>query len=95
MIVFIGGTDYVPFNEVIDLQAGTTGFTYNVTIRSNPVTEPTETFNVIMFFVSGNILKVTQNTATIQIFDDDSKRFFNCLNIIYVKIMQQYIIDVL
>ena len=69
MIVFIGGVDYVAFDEVIDLQAGTTGFTYNVTIRSNPAVEPTETFNAIISFVSEAALLVTQNTATVQIAD--------------------------
>ena len=75
MIVFIGGADYEAFDEVIDLQPGTTGFTYNVTIRSNPAAEPTETFNVIISFVSGGTLIVTQNTATVYILDNDGKRF--------------------
>ena len=75
MIVFIGGVDYVAFDEVIDLQVGATGFTYNVIIRSNPAAEPTETFNAIISFVSGGILTVTQGTATIQILDNDGKRF--------------------
>ena len=66
-LFFVGGVDYVPFDEVIDLQAGSTGFTYNVTIISNPITEPTETFNILMSFVSGETLTVTQDTATIQI----------------------------
>ena len=74
MIIFIGGIDYLAFDEVIDLQAGSTGFTYNVTIISNPVTEPTETFNATMSFVSGETLTVTHNTAKIQIIDNDGKR---------------------
>ena len=69
----VGNVDYVAFDEVIDLQAGTTGFTYNVTIRSNPGAEPTEIFNIIMSFVSGGILRVTQDMATIQILDSDGK----------------------
>ena len=77
MIVFIGGVDYVAFDEVIDLQAGTTGFTYNVTIRSNPAPEPTETFNAIISFVSGKILTVIQDTATVQISDVDGKLSHN------------------
>ena len=75
MIVFIGGADYEAFDEVIDLQAETTGFTYNVTIRSNPAAEPAKTFNVIIYFVSGGTLIVTQNTATVYILDNDGKRF--------------------
>ena len=85
MIVFIGGIDYVAFDEVIDLQAGATGFTYNVTIRSNPASESTETFNVIISFVSGGTLIVTHNTATIQILDDDGKRLFIVLTIFIFK----------
>ena len=73
MIVFIGGVDYVAFDEVIDLQVGATGFIYNVTIRSNPAAEPTETFNVIISFVSGGTLIVTHNTATFHILDVDGK----------------------
>ena len=76
MIVLIGGIDYVAFDEVIDLEAGTTGFTYNVTIKSNLEAEPIETFNAIMSFVSGGTLIVTHNTATIQILDDNGKRLF-------------------
>ena len=76
MVVFIGGVDYVAFDEVIDLQAGTTGFTYNVTIISNSITEPTETFNATMSFVSGGNLTVTHNTAKIQIFDDGKRLLF-------------------
>ena len=75
MIVFIGDVDYVAFDEVIDLQAGATGFTYNVTIRSNPGNEPTETFNAVMSFILGGTLIVTHNTATIQILGDDSKTY--------------------
>ena len=75
MIVFIGGVDYVAFDEIIDLQAGATGFTYNVTIISNPGNEPTKTFNAIMSFVLGGTLIVTHNTATIQILGDDGKTF--------------------
>ena len=74
MIVFIGGVDYVAFDEVINLQAGSTGFTYNVTIISKPGTESTETFNATMSFVSGGNLTITHNTATIQIIDN-GKRF--------------------
>ena len=76
MIVFIGDVDYVAFDEVINLQAGSTGFTYNVTIRSNPVTEPTETFNVTMSFVSGGNLTITHNTAKIQIIDNGKRLLF-------------------
>ena len=71
MMFSIGGTDYASFNEVINIQAGDTGFTYNVTIRSNPEAEPTETFNAVMSFVSGGALTVTQNTATVRITDID------------------------
>ena len=85
MIVFIGGVDYVAFDEVIDLQAGTTGFTYIVTIGTNPASESTETFNAIMSFVSGWTLIVTHNTATIQILDDDGKRLFIVLTIFIFK----------
>ena len=74
MIVFIGGVDYIAFDEVINLQAGSTGFTYNVTIISNPIIEPTETFNATVSFVSGGNLTITHNTAKIQIIDN-GKRF--------------------
>ena len=78
MIVFIGGVDYVAFDEVIDLQAGTTGFTYNVTIISNSAAEPTETFNAIISFVSEAALLVTQNTATVQIADVNGLSYNSC-----------------
>ena len=80
MIIFIGDVDYVAFDKLIDIQTGSTGFTYNVTIRSNPSTEPTETFNVIISYASGGTLIVTQDTATIQILDNESKRLLNYLN---------------
>ena len=82
MIVFIGGVDYVAFDEIIDLQAGTTGFTYNVTIRYNPGSEPIETFNVIMSFMFGGTLIVTHNTAIIQILNNHGKRFLIVLTIL-------------
>ena len=83
MIVFIGGVDYVAFDEVIDLQAGATGFTYNVTIRSNPGFEPIETFNVIMSFMfGGTLIVVTHNTAIIQILNNHGKRFLIVLTIL-------------
>ena len=85
MIVIIGGVDYVAFDEVINLQAGSTGFTYNVTIRSNSGNESTEIFNIIMSFVSGDTLRVTHNTATIQILDDDGKRFLIILTLFMLK----------
>ena len=75
MVVFIGNVDYAAFDELIDLQAGATGFTYNVTIISNPGAESTEIFNIIMSFISGGTLRVTQDMATIQILDDDGKKF--------------------
>ena len=59
------------FDSFVDLQVGATGFMYNVTIRSNPEPEPTETFNAIMSFVSGGALTVTQNAATVRITDID------------------------
>ena len=64
------------FNNVIDLQAGATGFTYNVTIKSNSKAEPIETFNAIMSYVSGGFLTITQDMATIQILDVDGKCYF-------------------
>ena len=67
----IGGTDYASFNEIIVLQAGATGFTYNVTIKSNPEPEPTETFNAILSYEAGGALTVTQNTARVRIADID------------------------
>ena len=73
MMFSIDGTDYASFNEVINLQAGATGFTYDVTIRSNPEAEQIETFRAIMSFVSGGALTITQNTATVQISDVDGK----------------------
>ena len=82
MIVFIGGVDYVAFDEVIDLQVGATGFIYNVTIRHNPAAEPIETFNVIMSFMLGGTLIVTHNTAIIQILNNHGKRFLIVLTIL-------------
>ena len=78
MIVFIGGVDYVAFDEVIDLQTGTTEFTYNVTIRSNSAAEQTETFNAIMSFVSGTALLITHNIATVQIADVNGLSYNSC-----------------
>ena len=71
MMFSIDGTDYTSFNEVIVLQAGSTGFTYDVTIKSNPEAEPTETFNATMSYESGGTLTVTQDTATVRISDVD------------------------
>ena len=85
MIVLIGGIDYVAFDEVIDLEARTTGFTYNVTIRSNSDAEQIETFNVIMSYVSGGFLIVTQDTATVQISDVDGKNYFNEIDYSYCQ----------
>ena len=73
MMFSIGDTDYASFNEVIVLQAGATGFTYNVTIKSNPEAEPIETFNAILSYESGGPLTVTQDTATVRISDVDGE----------------------
>ena len=73
MIFSIANTDYSFFNEVIFLQVGATGFTYNVTIRSNSEAEQIETFNAIMSYESGGILTVTHNIATVRISDVDGK----------------------
>ena len=69
----IGGTDYASFNEVIVLPAGATGFTYNVTIKSNPEAEQIETFTATMSYESGGAVTVTQDTATVRISDVDGE----------------------
>ena len=71
--IYIGDTDYTSFNEVIVLQANANGFMYDVTIKSNPEAEPIETFNAILSYESGGVLTVTQDTATVQIYDVDGK----------------------
>ena len=61
-----------------------------MTIRSNPAPEPTETFNAIMSFVSGKILTVIQDTATVQISDVDGK-----LSHVIKRLIELYIVNII
>uniref|UniRef100_A0A1X7TNB9 Calx-beta domain-containing protein n=2 Tax=Amphimedon queenslandica TaxID=400682 RepID=A0A1X7TNB9_AMPQE len=61
--------DYIAFNEEITLPAGSTGFSYNVTILPSTVSEYTEMFKAKMSYISGSPI-VTESDATIQIYDN-------------------------
>ena len=69
----VGGSDYRSFNEVITLSDGAMGFSYNVTILSDSVSEALEQFNARMEFASGSLLMVTGPEATINITEDIGK----------------------
>ena len=69
----VGGSDYQSFNEVITLPDGAIGFSYNVTILSDSVSEALEQFNARMEFVSGSPLMVIGPEATINITEDIGK----------------------
>ncbi|XP_019849170.1 PREDICTED: uncharacterized protein LOC100641243 [Amphimedon queenslandica] len=65
------GVDYVPFNQMITLPAGSTGHYYTTTILSNSEAEPPEHFSATLEFVSGSPLIVTGSNATVTINDVD------------------------
>ena len=69
----VGGSDYRSFNEVITLSDGAMGFSYNVTILSDSVSEALEQFNARMEFASGSLLMVIGPEATINITEDIGK----------------------
>ena len=69
----IGGSDYQSFNEVITLPDSARGFSYNVTILSDSVSETLEQFNARIEFVSGSPLIVIEPEATVNITEDIGK----------------------
>ena len=76
-ISLIGNVDYSGFTDDLVLPAGSTSFSYNITILSDDSVEQPEVFNVDVSYVSGSSLTVTGSDATVTITDPSSETLCN------------------
>ena len=79
---FAGDADYTGFDQNIVLPAGSTEFSYNVTILSDDIVEDSEMFDVDLSYVSGSPLTVTGPDATVTITDSSGETLISsyCVN---------------